>query len=176
MQLMWCFHLTTVSYTMTLLFYKYLYFMQLWILILWNESSIHPLAYEVPPPKYTAEYILKLLLNPSIDCNWIFCTWPVSNIVGSATFVVDLTLLEHPDDVQKDFFGKWLHSGSHPFVFKATFGEHGEVAVENATGATGNIFYLRRLHCYHPSNVDFRRMLVFVSGNGLRFRSHFEAS
>ena len=65
-------------------------------------SFIDPLAYEVPPPKYTAEYILKLLLNPSIDRNRICCTWPVSNIVGSATFVVNLTSFKHPDDVRKE--------------------------------------------------------------------------
>ena len=113
-----------------------------------QERSIHPLAFEIPPPKYTAEYILKLLLNPDIDRSRICCTWPVSNIVCSATFVVDLTSLKHPDDVRKDFFGKWIHSGSHPIVFRATFDEDGEVAVEKcAPGATGNVFYLRRLHC-----------------------------
>ena len=41
----------------------------------------------------------------------------------------------------------------------------GDVFVEMcAPGASGNIFYLRRLHCYHPSKTDFRRMLAFVSG------------
>ena len=65
----------------------------------------------------------------------------------------------------KIFFGKWIHSGSHPFTFKATFERDGNVFVEKcAPGASGNVFYLRRLHCCHPSNTDFRKMLAFVSG------------
>ena len=67
-----------------------------------HVSSTHPLAFEVPPPKYSAEAILKLLLNPNIDRSRICQTWPVSNIVGNATFVVDITSLKHPDDVRKD--------------------------------------------------------------------------
>ena len=38
-------------------------------------------------------------------------------VTSNATFVVDITSLKHPDDVRKDFFGKWIHSGSHPFTF-----------------------------------------------------------
>ena len=129
-----------------------------------RSNDLHPLAYESPVPKYSAEAVLKLLLNKNIDHSQICTRWPVANVTSNATFVVDITSLKHPDDVRKDFFGKWIHSGSHPFTFKASF-EDGEVCVERcARGATGNVFYLRRLHSYHPSNTDFRRMLAFVSG------------
>ena len=51
------------------------------------------------------------------------------------------TSLKHPDDVRKDFFGKWIHSGSHPFTFKATIQKDGDVNVEKcAPGASGNVF------------------------------------
>lgn len=33
-----------------------------------------------------------------------------------------------------------------------------------APGASGNVFYLCRLHSYHLSNTEFQRMLAFVSG------------
>ena len=79
--------------------------------------------------------------------------------------MVEVTSLKHPDDVRKDFFGKWIHSESHPFTFKAHFKEYDYVHVEKcAPGASGNVFYLRRLHSYYPSNPDFRRMIAFVSG------------
>ena len=43
-----------------------------------------------------------------------------------------------------------------------------EVEVEKcAPGATGEVFYLRRLRSSHPSNPDFRRVLAFVSGEGV---------
>ena len=100
---------------------------QQWLMILSNMRVPFTLlhVFEIPPLKCTTEYILKLLLSPNIDCSWICHTWQVSNIVGNATFVVDLTSLKHPDDVRKDFLGKWIHSGSHPFTFKATIDEDG---------------------------------------------------
>ena len=126
---------------------------------------VHPMAYENPPEKYLAETILKILLNPSISMSKVCSTWPIEDIETSSTFVVDITKLKHPDDVRKDYFGKWVHSGSHPVPFKATVNEDGGVEVEKcAPGASGEVFYLRRLHCYHPSNSNFRRLLAFVSG------------
>ena len=120
------------------------------------RAGIHPLAYEEPPPKYVAEGILKILLDPNIDRTKICCTWPLSGIKSNATFVVDLTKLKHPDDVRKDFFGRWNHSRSHPLPFKACIHEN-EVEVERcAPGARGEVFYLRRLRTCHPSNTSFR--------------------
>lgn len=106
---------------------------------------------------------MRLLLGP-IDQARVCSKWPVSEIISNASFVVDVTKLRHPDDVRKDFFGKWVHSGSHPFTFKASI-NGSDISIEKcAPGATGNVFYLRRLHGYHPSNHEFRRMLAFVSG------------
>lgn len=123
------------------------------------------MAYEIPQQKYSSEAVLILLLNPNIDRSRVCHTWPVSGIESSSTFIVDITTLKHPDDVRKDFFGKWIYSGSHTFTFKASIGEDGDVFVEKCSpGVHGNAFYLRKLHCYHPSNTDFRRMLIFVSG------------
>ena len=79
---------------------------------------------------------------------------------------MDLTKLSHPDDVKKDMFGRWNHSGSHPIPFMASFNEDGTVNVERcAPGASGsNVYYLRRLHSVHPSNSSVRRLMAFVSG------------
>ena len=44
--------------------------------------------------------------------------------------MIDVTKLKHQDDVRKDFFGKWNHSGSHPLPFKARVTDDDEVEVE----------------------------------------------
>ena len=87
-------------------------------------------------------------------------------MTASSTFIVDISKLSHPDDVKKDFFGKWNHSGSHPVPFLAQFTPEGDVEVERcAAGASGkDVYYLRRLHSIHPSNSQFRRLLAIVSG------------
>lgn len=130
-----------------------------------SAEIIHTLAYEKPQPKYSAEAIFKLLLDPKIDRCRVYCSWPIADITSSSSFVIDVTRLKHPDDVRKDFFGKWIYSGSHPFAFKASMSGNVVDVERCAPGATGSVFYLRRLYAYHPSNPNFRRMLAFVSGS-----------
>ena len=69
-------------------------------------------VYEVPPEKYSAEQIIKILLDPNFDDKKICKQRPV-NVKSSSTFVVDLSSLKDPDDVKKDNFCVWHHNGSH---------------------------------------------------------------
>ena len=48
----------------------------------------------------------------------------------SSSFVVDVSKLAHPDDIKKDMYGKWLHSGSHTDVFRCTFSDGDNVYIE----------------------------------------------
>ena len=123
------------------------------------------MVYERPPPKYPAESILKILCCPSLPASRICSTLP-THITSSATYVIDVTKLANPDDVKKDIFGVWSHSGSHPQACKVHVEEDGYVNVEKcAPGAKGDDdVYLRRLHSVHPSNSQFKRMIAFVSG------------
>ena len=68
-----------------------------------HKNELHPFAFEIPPPKYSVECILKLLLDSNIDQSRVCRIWPVSGVQSSATFVVDVTSLKHPDDVRKYF-------------------------------------------------------------------------
>lgn len=110
-----------------------------------------------------------MLLNPNIDHKRIAKDRPIGTSHND-TFIVDLSKLPHPDDVKKDMFGKWVHSGSHPEVYKCSFDELGEVSVEKcAPGASGSgVYYLRRLRSYSPSNPDVRRLMAFIHGEHVR--------
>lgn len=74
-------------------------------------------VYEVPPPKYSAERILRILLDPHIPDNRVCKKKPV-NIKKSSTFVVDTRNLKSLDDIKKDDFEIWSYSGSHPQSFR----------------------------------------------------------
>ena len=121
--------------------------------------------FERPPPKYSAHYIMRVLLDPNIDTSRVATGRPIGS-TSNATFIVDLSKLQHPDDVKKDMFGKWEHSGSHPEVFKCSFDDLECVSVEKcAPGASGiNVYYLRRLRSYCPTNHDVRRLMAFIHG------------
>ena len=121
--------------------------------------------FEKPPPKYSAYSIMHILLDPNIDESRIARKRPLE-AQFSCTFVVDVRNLPHQDDIKKDMYGRWIHSGSHTDVFLCSFGKKGKVCIEKAAkGASGkNVFFLRRLHSVHPSNSSFRRVLALLFG------------
>lgn len=107
---------------------------------------------------------MHILLNPSINEERIASRRPL-DAPYSATFVVDVSKLAHPDDIKKDMYGKWIHKGSHTDVFICTY-DNDSINIEKAAvGASGNnVYYLRRLHSVHPSNDAFRRVLALLFG------------
>ena len=114
---------------------------------IFSDEVLDP-VYENPPPKYSAKRVLKILLDPSLPASRICSTRPMQ-ISRSSTYVVDMSSLDHPDDVKKDNFGVWVHSGSHPQAYKVHTEEDGFMTVEKCgASATGDgIVYLRRLQC-----------------------------
>lgn len=127
------------------------------------EDDPNQPIYEQPPHKYTAEQIIKILIDP--DQHKICHVKPTS-VTKSATYVVDVRSLQNAEDIKKDEFGIWKYSGSHPQTFKVYTEEDGSKSVEKCCeGASGsNVVYLRRLHCTHPSNSNFKRLICFLSG------------
>lgn len=121
--------------------------------------------FERPDLKYSAMRIMSILLDPLIDEDKVAHERPLE-IQSSSTFVIDLTKLAHSDDIKKDSYGSWLHKGSHTDVFRCSYDQSGGVNIEKAApGATGqNFYYLRRLHCVHPTHSGFRRVLAFICG------------
>ena len=122
------------------------------VFIIIREFDDQP-VYEIPPPKYQA----------AIPPSKIRSVRP-TNISRSATYIVDVSKLKHPDDIKNDCFGSWKHSGSHPQTYKAQ--EDGYVRTEKcADGARGDtVVHLRPLHSVHPTNNSFKRLIAFLSG------------
>ena len=124
-------------------------------------------VYEVPPEKYAAERIIKILLDPKIDDRKI-CKQRPLNVESSSTFVIDLNSLKDPDDVKKDNFGVWHHNGSHNQTFECCISSSGDVQIGYSVFSPPNAqweqYSLRRLHSKHPTNCRFKRMLCFITG------------
>lgn len=112
-------------------------------------SSIHffvippAVVYEVPSNVYTGEQILK---SPRQNKKKICHTKPIN--VSRSTFVVDL---EHPDDIKKDDFGKWVYGGSHSVSY-AAFQPGGFERASGRPTSRSDVFQLRCINCKHPLN------------------------
>ena len=75
---------------------------------------------------------------------------------------MDVHNLRNQDDIKKDEFGIWKYSGSHPQPIKVYYENYGHMTVEKCgDGATGAKKKCRRLHCVHPSNLKFKRLICF---------------
>lgn len=74
-----------------------------------EESNNQPI-YEVPPEKYTAETIIKILLDPKESK---ICHAKPTMVSSNATYVVDTKNLQNLEDIKKDQFGICKYSGSH---------------------------------------------------------------
>ena len=87
-----------------------------------------------------------MLLDPTIPASKV-CSVRPTDIVKSATYIIDISKLKHPDDVKTDNFGTWKHSGSHPQVYRVQVEDDGSLHVEKCSpGATGdNVVYLCQL-------------------------------
>ena len=129
-----------------------------------DDNPLQP-VFEYPPPKYAAERVLQILLDLTLSPSKVCQVRPV-NITESCTFVIDVTKLDHEQDVLRDGFGKWNYSGSHPVPYHAKCYPDGHVQTERCCpGASGqDVVQLRRLHATHPSNPNFKRMIAFISG------------
>ena len=82
----------------------------------------------------------EILLDPSMPTSRVYSVRP-TNIVKS---IIDISQLEHLDDVKNDNFGTWKHSGSHPQLYRVHVEDDGDLHVEKcALVATGDdVVYL----------------------------------
>ena len=79
----------------------------------------------------------------------------------SATYVVDVRSLHCHDDIEKDEFGIWNYSGSHPQPFKVRENDDDLRVEKCCPGVSGmNVVLLRRIYYTHPSNAKFKTVQV----------------
>lgn len=87
------------------------------------------------------------------------------DIRSSATYLINLDRLKHPDDAKQDNFGRWNYSGSHTFPFQSWFSETGDLQIKRVSSTDAcEVQYLRRVHYNHPSDSQCKRMLAFITG------------
>jgi len=129
-----------------------------------KPRNVNTPVFDVPISQYSVEKIISMMLEPCAKS--LICSERPTDIHSSATFVIDLEKLQHPDDAKRDNFGKWNPSGSHTVPFKAWYNEEGDVQIERLPSHTSgpDVQYLRRMHYIHPSDSRCKRMLAFITG------------
>lgn len=108
------------------------------------------------------KYLLRvILLRDEIDRKKV-CKKQTTLINKYATFVIDINLLKHPDDMKKDKFRRWCYNGSHLQAYLAWKSDDGYLYKK--VDKSENRFLLRRINFSHPSNPRLTRLLAFVTG------------
>ena len=132
----------------------------------YNPTNPNTPIYERPISQYSIEDLVSMLLDPCDKS--LICTERPTDIRCSATFLINLDSLKHPDDVKQDNFGKWNQSGSHTVPFQSWYTEGGVLQFkrlrQHDASSVSDVQYIRRLHYYHPSDARCKRMLAFITG------------
>ena len=127
------------------------------VIIYTRDSSCQQPVYKTPPPKY----------GDIDDFAWS-PNWKSAGISHLMSGKVPRlwTLWWMYSDIKKDKFGIWHYSGSHPQTYRVYIESDRHITVDKCgDGATGSsVVYLRWLHCTHPSNSEFKRLICLVSG------------
>ena len=56
---------------------------------------------------FIVEHIICILMNPLLKNSHRLCTAQPTSICGNGSFIVDVTQLDHPDDLLSDDMGVW---------------------------------------------------------------------
>ena len=124
-----------------------------------EEVSSQP-VYGIPPSKYSAERVIKILLQAE---NSKICRKKPTSVCRSATYVVDVRSLRCQDDIKKDEFGIWNYSGSHPQPFKVHENYDDLIVEKCCPGVSGkNVVLLRRLHSTYPACPSFTSSELYI--------------
>ncbi len=109
-------------------------------------------------------------MDPKIDQSKICTQRPlvIEGTGGSCTFVINIDCLDEADDIKRDNYGVWKHTGSHDVHFQCRINSNGDLEIGGGDSKEGwKKYSLRRLHSKHPDNGSFRRMIATVYGKSV---------
>ena len=118
--------------------------------------------YEITPEEYSADKITTTLLTAKLE--EIYKHKPSYKRQKCSTFVVDAW---NQEDIKKNEVGIWQYSGSNLQCFYMKQKNDGHINIEKCEAVeinSSHVMYLQRLHCAHPSNLNFKRLICFLSG------------
>lgn len=130
-----------------------------------GDPSLPVLSYT--KTSYDSAQITKLMLR-HWDRQQLCCQQPI-NVSTNVAFLVDLSMLDHPEDVKSDEMGVWHRTGSPKrfcFVNRNDEGKVTSVQVhkKEPQEVADQVYILRRLYYQHKYAKDLHKNIAFLAG------------
>lgn len=115
---------------------------------------------------YSAEQMVYLLLG-KYGTEHLCISQPI-NVSNNVSFLVDMSCLQHPDNLKCDDMGSWKHNGSPKRWFNVKKDTQGINAIEplekKPSDPADGIFELRRTYYKNSSDETVRKIVAKLEG------------
>lgn len=115
---------------------------------------------------YTAEQLFCILLGEY--CEEHLCISQPVNVSNNVSFLVQLSNLQHPDDLKCDDMGSWKHNGSPKNWFsvtKSTKKIESVVRIKTRPSEPAqNVYELKRIYYKNSSDEAIRKLVAKLEG------------
>lgn len=116
--------------------------------------------YDYPKKGYSQEEIVQILCDPKLETSLICSTHPVS-VENNVAFVIDMSKLKNPCDVQSDDLGAWICKGSRVLTFAVNV-THTSCTLVSLLSDGAIEIKVRRQYFVNGSDSDLHRMIAFL--------------
>ena len=126
-----------------------------------------PIFQRIPPGLkrlFTVEQIIRILMNPLLKNSGRICTAQPTSICENVSFIVDVTQLDHPDDLLSDDMGVWRNNRVDTTYFTARIDEAGVHSVEKFSEPSSRRYKLVRVYRNHGTNPSLKKTTACIRG------------
>ena len=138
-----------------------------------NNDKCVPI-YDVRNIGCTYSKAVRVLLDGDAS---LICTKQPILVENNYMFLVDLNLLDDPDDIKSDDCGHWMHNGRKSIHVAVKFQNENVIDVQSIGKSTtpdenSRVYCLVRTYYIHDPHKDFKRILYHIFGE-FKIASYF---
>ncbi len=109
---------------------------------------------------FTVEQIVEALLDPNLKDSGKVCHKLPVSISHNVVFVIDVSQLDDPNDVNCDDLGVWKNNRVDAVFFHASISDLGVADIEKCSSGAEAAYQLKRVYRYHGTNPSLLQLLV----------------
>ena len=113
---------------------------------------------------FTVEQIVKTLLDPKLEQSGKVCRKLPVSISHNVVFIVDVSKLDDPNDVNCDDMGVWRNNRVDTVFFHASITEREVTFVEKCCCGAEAAYQLKRVYRDHGTNPSFHKITASITG------------
>ena len=107
---------------------------------------------------------MEILLSPNLKHSGKVCRKLPVSIRHNVVFIVDVTKLHDPTDVNCDDLGVWKNNHVDTVFFHARISARGVSMVEKCSSGAEAVYQLKRVYRHHGTNPSFHKITASITG------------